>query len=300
MASYSTDSSGFRYAPLTKTLLTFVSGASIAVSMLNWKSSLKLLPFTDMKPNQLYRLITNHFFFDSLGELLFGSVLIYNSRVFERQMGTRKYAGFMFSSFFISGLMQLLALIVVPGITRWVPGPYGFIFSFLTQYYFEIPKLYKFTMNLRLFKLNLNDKFFIYLMGFQLFMMDPPTSIYNAICGILAGLAYQSDPLRLKKFKFPSFINNFARKYLLPLVQTQELPASTRAPSVIRSTSSQQAPQQQAARQTTPNNANPNLPPEESITLLTNMGFSRRTVIDALRASNNNVELATDLLLESR
>lgn len=42
------------------------------------------------------------------------------------------------------------------------------------------------------------------------------------------------------------------------------------------------------------------LPPsEESIQVLIGMGFSRDVALDALARSNNNLELATDLLLEN-
>ncbi len=40
-------------------------------------------------------------------------------------------------------------------------------------------------------------------------------------------------------------------------------------------------------------------PSEESIQFLMNMGFAREAAVEALLQSNNNVELATNILLDN-
>jgi len=58
----------------------------------------------------IWRLITSLFAFSSTPELIFGAALLYYFRVFERQIGSNKYAVFIVFSTMVSVLLQILAL----------------------------------------------------------------------------------------------------------------------------------------------------------------------------------------------
>jgi len=143
-----------------------------------------------------------------------------------------------------------------------------------------------------------------------------PGSLLAAICGILSGLAYRSDALRLNKFQFPGFINNFFSRFVLPLLQSPTRGAP-RNPIQINpngtiparpSQSNNNMPQRAFAEQLIPGNAMPfpvrappppQPPSEDSISALTSMGFSRDAVVMALQRTNNDLQLATNVLLDS-
>jgi len=80
-------------APVSKGLMWITAGLSLVVSFTNIRNYVSL---NNLSPDitqkfQLWRLLTHHFFFSSPGEMLFGLILIYYFRLFERQMGSAKF-----------------------------------------------------------------------------------------------------------------------------------------------------------------------------------------------------------------
>ncbi len=74
---------------MTKLLLLATCGLSIFVSTTHTKSSFELYNFSQLK--EFWRIFTQQMFFQSSGELLFGTILLYQFRLFERQLGTSKF-----------------------------------------------------------------------------------------------------------------------------------------------------------------------------------------------------------------
>jgi len=113
----------------------------------------------------IWRLITSLFAFSSTPELIFGAALLYYFRVFERQIGSNKYAVFIVFSTMVSVLLQILALgyLKDPSINPLTSGPYGLIFASYVPFFFDIPV----SMRFRIFGLSLSDKSFVYLAGLQ-------------------------------------------------------------------------------------------------------------------------------------
>jgi NACalpha-BTF3-like transcription factor len=158
----------------------------------------------------------------SAGELLFGTLLLYLFRVFERHWGTPKFAAYAFLSSITSLLVHLGLFIIFKPLpfSQLRPGPYGLIFALLWRYIVEIPAISKFTI----FGASLSDKIFVYLLATQFLLTNPPSTVTAGVSGLLGGMMASSRLLRLHKFRFPSFIENFAREYILPMLQANTRP----------------------------------------------------------------------------
>jgi membrane associated rhomboid family serine protease len=66
------------------------AGVSILATLMNWRHLLAL-DRQGLQSMQLWRLFTHHFVFNSMGETIFGLILLYQFRLFERQMGSKKF-----------------------------------------------------------------------------------------------------------------------------------------------------------------------------------------------------------------
>jgi hypothetical protein len=172
---------------------------------------------------QLWRLFTNHLFFTNPGELLFGLLLLYHFRLFERQMGVVKFGSFAFVSVVASTLAQVALYVVSPSSTL-SSGPYSFIFSCLVLFFTSIPSTYRF----QLCGVSATDKLFTYILAVQLLLSNPPNSIFSGLCGILGGLAYKSDLLGLSRWKLPRPFTAFCSRFVRPLLESPPRPTSHR------------------------------------------------------------------------
>jgi len=241
-------------------------------------------------------------------------------------MGSIKFGGFAAVNYVLSMILQASFYVLFPSHKNLTTGPYGLIFALLVHYHFDIPPTYRF----RICGINANDKLFTYILGLQLLFSNSPYSFVSGLFGIISGLTYRSDILKFNKFKFPNFVNNFCARFFLPMLQSsQRAPSRPQALPTGRNpmpnTFVQPHPQGQAqghaptqgyADTLIPSgpfgglNHNfvapfplqaqaPRAPPsEEHIQILTSMGFSREEVIRALERCNNDVQLATNLLLD--
>jgi len=162
-------------------------------------------------------------------------------------------------------------------------------------------------------------------------MFSDPYAIFAALSGILTGAAYRTDLLKLKSFKFPKFIVNFLRRFLLPLLDSDK--RINRRPAVLNPNQQQQQQNQNSTQILTQNQRQMSQqqqqalmnaalqqalaqhqqqhqqqqqqqqqqyqsPSEQTVQTLTSMGFARDDVLRALRQSNNDVNAATNILLD--
>ncbi|KAH1194565.1 Rhomboid-like protein 20 [Glycine soja] len=229
---------------------------------------------------RLWKLIISIFSFSSTPELMFGLYLLYYFRVFERQIGSNKYSVFIVFSILTSLLLEVLAVALLkdPTANLVTPGPYGLIFASFLPFFFDIPVSTRF----RVFSFLFSDKSFIYLAGLQLLLSSWKRSILPGMCGILAGSLYRLNVFYIRKAKFPEMISSFFSRILLPSM------GSPRAPSSARNRN-YPAPMQAAVE-----------PTEDSITTLVSMGFDRNSARQALVQARNDVNVATNILLEAQ
>lgn len=89
---------------------------------------------------QLWRFLTSFLVFENMTQCIFALILLYNLNMFERQMGSRKFAAFLVLSWLFAALLGLAAgsmanmsgMHLVPS-----PGPYFLIFAQLAFYHSE-------------------------------------------------------------------------------------------------------------------------------------------------------------------
>ncbi|KAL0359631.1 UNVERIFIED_CONTAM: Rhomboid-like protein 20 [Sesamum angustifolium] len=286
--------SGFNNAPVTRSiviasaLFTIIFGIQGRSRNLGWS-------YQDIfKKLQIWKLIVSVFGFSSTPELVFGIYLLYYFRVFERQIGSNKYTVFILFSITTSLLLEVLALWLLkdPSLNILTSGPYGLIFSSFVPFFFDIPVSTRF----RVFSLNFSDKTFIYLAGLQLFLSSWKRSMLPGICGILAGSLYRLNVLRVRRIKFPEFIASFFSRLSWPSMGSTSSTGSSRN---LLGNAPPYAVRQMEGNYPAPLSSMME-PPEDAIATLVSMGFDRNSARQALIRSRNDVNAATNILLESQ
>ncbi|KAI8076884.1 uncharacterized protein BX664DRAFT_344168 [Halteromyces radiatus] len=228
-----TGPAGFYNAPVTKLLVVSIGVLSILGSILKLKPyyQLQLFPHITIH-HQFWRLITCQIPFTSSGDVFFGTMIIYSMRIIERQFGTSKYVAFVFVTICLATLLEIGAL--VTGIKlgfRYVPGgPYALLFAMLYQYHRMVPGLYRF----RIFNITFNNKIFLYMLCFQIFISQGVNTIVPCVCGLLAGAFYRSDVGGIKQWRFSDRLQSFSSRYLQPLLATPPVPRSNNALPIRR------------------------------------------------------------------
>ncbi|XP_061364807.1 rhomboid-like protein 20 isoform X2 [Gastrolobium bilobum] len=272
--------SGFINAPVTRAFIIASALFSIFLGIQGRFNTLGLSYQDIFGKFHIWKLIMSIFSFSSTPELMFGLYLLYYFRLFERQIGSNKYSVFIVFSILISLLFEVVAVALLrdPTTNLVTPGPYGLIFASFVPFFFDIPVSTRF----RVFGFHFSDKSFIYLAGLQLLLSSWRRSILPGMCGILAGALYRLNVFCIRKAKFPEFISSFFSRISLPSM------GSPRAAS-RRNVRNYPAPMQAAVE-----------PTEDSITTLVSMGFDRNSARQALVQARNDVNVATNILLEAQ
>ncbi|GAB2267126.1 Rhomboid-like protein 20 [Dionaea muscipula] len=281
--------SGFNNAPVTRAFIIASALFSIVFGIQGRSNKLGL-SFQNLRP---WKLIASVFAFSSTPELLFGLYLMYYFRVFERQIGSNKYSVFIVFSLITSLVLEVAALVLLKdaGMNLITSGPYGLIFSSFVQFYFGIPISSRYIF----FGFRFSDKSFIYLAGLQLLLSSWKRSILPGMCGILAGFLYGMNFFYVRRIKFPHFMASFFSRFSGPST------SSSSSASAIRNIMGNLPAY--AGRGVERNNRAPVLaavePPEESISTLVSMGFDRNAARQALVQARNDINAATNILLEA-
>ncbi|KAI4348592.1 hypothetical protein L6164_009300 [Bauhinia variegata] len=285
--------SGFHNAPVTKAFIIASALFSIFFGIQGRFSSLGLSYQDIFGKLRLWKLIISVISFSSTPELMFGLYLLYYFRVFERQIGSNKYSVFTLFSVLVSLLLEILAIALLkdPAANLVTSGPYGLIFASFVPFFLDIPV----STRVRVLGFQFSDKSFIYLAGLQLLLSSWKRSILPGLCGILAGSMYRLNIFCIRKAKFPEFISSFFSRISLPSMGSPRA-ASTR--NVVGNVSSY--PGRQTERNySAPMQSAPE-PPEDSIATLVSMGFDRNSARQALVHARNDVNVATNILLEAQ
>ncbi|KAJ6912591.1 hypothetical protein NC651_015113 [Populus alba x Populus x berolinensis] len=305
--------SGFNNAPVTR--ICVIASAIFSVFLGIKGGSNKLgLSYQDIFGNpRLWKLVLSVFAFSSTPEMMFGLYLLYYFRVFERQIGSNKYSVFILFSVIVSLLFEVFAVTLLqdPLANLLTSGPYGLIFASFVPFYFDIPVSTRF----RVVGVHLSDKSFIYLAGVQLLLSSWKRSILPGICGILAGSLYRLNLFGIRKAKFPEFIASFFSRLSWPSTGS---PRGATSRNVTGSAPSYAGRHVQASFLIAPIPAAFSLititffrtypapmapstePSEDAIATLASMGFDRNSARQALVQARNDVNTATNILLEAQ
>ncbi|XP_021744692.1 rhomboid-like protein 20 [Chenopodium quinoa] len=285
--------SGFNNAPVTRGVIVASALFTVFFGLQGRSNKLGFSYLDIFQKPQLWKIIVSTYAFTSTPEMMFGLYLLYYFRVFERQIGSNKYTVFILFSLIVSFFLgsATLALLKDPS-SLITAGPYGLIFSSFVPFFFDIPVSTRF----RLFGFNFSDKSFIYLAGLQLLLSSWKRSILPGICGIIAGSLYRMNIFYIRRAKLPDFIASLFSRVSWP---------STGSPSAatgIRSVPAT-APSY-AGRQVERNYPTPVVgsvePSDDSVAMLVSMGFDQDSARQALVQARNDVNVATNILLEAQ
>lgn len=295
-----------------------VGAASSASLLLDRGHLLALDQDAILSRSQYWRLISNQLTFHHGLAVSLGLYSVYQFRVLERQLGSRKFGSVLVFVLFFSGALQLVALTSVPWLAKIIPGgPYSVLGAFAVYYHKFIPKLHPRTFSV--WGLNFSDKSSTYLLMLVLLVRDFHASVPFFV-GTFFGALFTLTPLG--KLRLPSFLCTIFN-FLHPLFDV--VPASTlmlqrqrrvlEAQRRVNARFNRGRPGQGFRDQLLPGTggmipggdlaAGGMLPPrmaasppsEDAIQQLMALGFDRERALQALQETDNNVEVAANRLL---
>ena len=279
---------GFVNAPVSLGMIVLTTLASLISSAWNVKKraffGLNIVPFLTNKM-QFYRLFTSQVIFGSPTEMIFGLILLYQFRMFERLFGSRKFASAALFYMIVSMSLQFGVLVLVPGLKFTSPGPYALIFGLFAHYKLDIPSASRY----RFFGIPFTDKIFTYIVGLQVLFADYPSSLVTGICGVIAGLLYRMELVQ-RFFKIPTLLSSFFATTLGPILAYLGNDANRQQGYAPVSTNVSDGNDTELINQ----------PNSEIVNQLMMMGFSEGDVRRALQLAGNNPDMATNILLDRR
>lgn len=282
---------GFVHAPITKCIISLVVLCTLFGSIISSQTRLTLRMNEVIEKLQIWRLITHNFMFTTPGELLFGIVLLYFFRQFERQLGSSRFAAYALITCTIYTCLLVAWELLVPTILP-ASGPYFLVFSSVIYFFFETPKIYHFQV---VGAFELSDKSFAYLLAIQLIFSSPPRSLVSCAAGVIAGIIYRIPPVR-EYADIPDGVVRFCSQNILPFLGTTPRPGSSRSRARPMAAA---APANGRGRENEVNeeeNEESGIS-EGNVETLLAMGFARDQAMAALQASHDDVERATEILL---
>lgn len=199
-------------APVSKLITYGTAAASLLTHVMRAHHAVALTP-RGLHRGELWRLVTANVVFTSPGEALFGLYLLYHFRIFERQSGSAKYGTF---AFVCASLATGAQAALVPAaralghrLSRepFASGPHALVFAHFVPYFFDIPRTYHFTV----FGLRLSNKAFVYLAGAQLLLSHGWRSALPGLCGLLVSAAYHGGVLGLNRLTPPGMVRRLLR-----------------------------------------------------------------------------------------
>mmetsp|Transcript_19260 Transcript_19260/g.27451 ORF Transcript_19260/g.27451 Transcript_19260/m.27451 type:complete len:336 (+) Transcript_19260:113-1120(+) len=308
--------SWFSGAPITKVITIVIFLLYITAETSKLHESLALDMDKVLVDGEFWRLITCHATFETLGEVIVGSlVLCPLLRSFEREMGSRKFSTFLFFICCIGTAWEfLLAGFLLPsnaesfGTIR-ASGPYSMLGATLFLFHKYTPRLYPRFVSILGF--DFSEKAISYFFALQVIGSHGYYSVTPTVCGFIAGFICSTKALPISKWELPDFVYRCGASIGTPFVESRasaftylmetgrgtnrrrDAAGAALVPPVRRQHHPQNQPQ--------PPDMNlpvaPPPPSEEAIETLMAMGFDRESVVRVLQECDNNLEVAANRLL---
>jgi len=314
---------GFYQAPVSKSLLVLVGSSHVASHIPSLSNLFKnIFSVTLARPEinslrGLLRIVASKLVFPDTKSTILALVLIYFFRVFERRFGSLKFSSNLFLCW---GLTVSLELALSPLIDLPLsPGPLSIILPLFVPFYYQIPL----TSSAQFGPVNVSTKSLTYLLGLQLSLTSSST-IITTLLSLITGCVVFLTPLS-HKFKFPSLLASLVDRVFGPIFKsgpphtgssligaTLEIQRTQQAEAI-----EQQLMRSRAARFNVPiggrqmrldemwrggqNERRRDIVVDaspEMVAVLTDMGFSRQRAEAALVQNNNDIDQATNQLLQ--
>lgn len=204
---------GFKDAPVTKYLMVFTTIVPLVVSLLevHYLLDLQLTPHL-LQWHQYWRIPVNQMVYLGQGQVLLSLLLLYNLRVVERLVGSRKYFSFIIlvyieSTIVLMGLLYGLYFVPFINWNKVTPGQTSVLFGLLLLYYYLVPVVYKFQVSTGLSggKLLFSDKVFVYGVGLQLALGSLPGSLICGLVGWVIAALIHNEVIPGKRWRISGF-----------------------------------------------------------------------------------------------
>jgi len=265
---------------------------------------------------EFHRYWSSKITFGSTGELVMGGTLLtVLGRQFEREMGSRKFGVYLLLAHVSAMVMEMAFVGLTTTMERGYryQGPYALLGALMYLFHRYTPRLHPRFFGILGF--TFSEKSFYYLWYLQVIGYQGMSTIIASALGVLTGYIYVTTNLH-ESLDLPDAIAkpltalgshlSEAPPRMIASMGTNNRRGAAGAADVIAGLGLQrmmrnnnavgQAAAAQAAAAQRP--ATPPAPPDPAaIEQLTSMGFDRQRVMDALQATNNNVERAADRLL---
>ncbi|XP_059851751.1 ubiquitin-associated domain-containing protein 2 isoform X2 [Delphinus delphis] len=325
----STGSSGLYKAPVSKGLLLVPSALSLLLALLlPHCQRFFVYDLQAVKDDfQIWRLICGRIICLDLKDTFCSSLLIYNFRIFERRYGSRKFASFLLGSWVLSAVGDFILVEAVRysfGITAARNLPSGFlapVFALFVPFYCSIPRVQVAHI---LGPLSITNKTLIYILGLQISGLcynSKMLQVHEVLCvpswmakfcsWTLEPIFSSSEPTSEARIGMGATVD-IQRQQRMELLDRQLMLSQF---AQVRRQRQQQGGMinwnrlfpplrqrrnvnYQDGRQSEQQASPPLEVSEEQVARLMEMGFSRGDALEALRASNNDLNVATNFLLQ--
>ncbi|XP_057389086.1 ubiquitin-associated domain-containing protein 2 isoform X4 [Balaenoptera acutorostrata] len=325
----STGSSGLYKAPVSKGLLLVPSALSLLLALLlPHCQRFFVYDLQAVKDDfQIWRLICGRIICLDLKDTFCSSLLIYNFRIFERRYGSRKFASFLLGSWILSAVGDFILVEAVWysfGITAARNLPSGFlapVFALFVPFYCSIPRVQVAHI---LGPLSITNKTLIYILGLQISGLcynSKMLQVHEVLCvpswmakfcsWTLEPIFSSSEPTSEARIGMGATVD-IQRQQRMELLDRQLMLSQF---AQVRRQRQQQGGMinwnrlfpplrqrrnvnYQDGRQSEQQASPPLEVSEEQVARLMEMGFSRGDALEALRASNNDLNVATNFLLQ--
>jgi len=319
---------GFYKAPVSKGLLVLIGGSHASTHVPAFSHLFKRIFLTGRLSNvdsveAVVRLVASKLVFPDIKNTALALVLVYFFRIFERRYGSLKFSSNLLVCWSLGVSLELLVspLAGLPPST----GPLALVLPLVVPYYLQVPALH----HSRFGPLRVSPKWLPYLLAAQL-CLSSPSCLLAGVLSLVAGLFTFLTPL--SSLCLPCPLAKLASLTLGPLFQSSPPPQGSLMGATLEIQRTQQAEalEEQLLRSRQRFNvpiggrqmrldefwqqggvggiqrrgpaAAPAPPPLEEpipelVAALTDMGFPRERVEQALREASNDIDQATNLLL---
>lgn len=200
---------GFYKAPTSKGILTATLLSSFALNFpfQQYRHFFWYSPHMIIDKQQLWRIFTSKLAYLDLKDMCCCSILIYYFRIFERRYGSRKFVSYLLATAVLSTVLELSVMYLFQRLEiklQPLPsGPLGMLYPLFIPYYFEVPRV----VFGHIFGIPMTGKSFHYIIGLQI-ASGSKESVLVAVCGLISGILWKVNFLKIQSFKIPNFIAN--------------------------------------------------------------------------------------------
>lgn len=200
---------GFYKAPSSKGILTATLLSSFALNFpfQQYRHYFWYSPHLIIEKQQLWRILSSKLAYLDLKDMCCCSILVYYFRIFERRYGSRKFVSYLLSTALLSTVLELSVMYLFRHLEiKMQPlpsGPLCMLYPLFIPYYFEVPRV----VFGHIFGIPMTGKSLHYIIGLQI-ASSSKESILVAICGLLSGILWKVNFLKIQSFKVPKFIAN--------------------------------------------------------------------------------------------